>query len=258
MVFETPAAYEVYYGKNQGEQIIDGYCPSCHRETTYHLTSATPNRVEWDYINKRHAYDTINLYCVRNRSHSIKFNLYIKNGILQKIGQFPSLADIANDQNRIFKGLLNKVDASELHKAIGLASHGVGIGSFVYLRRVFERLVKHRFDEFKEQESWNDDKFNRLRMHEKIDLLKDHLPQFMVQKKKVYSILSSGIHSLTEEKCLSAFGFIKQSIIIILEEDRRNKEELSLRKDLESAIAAFSGNENDLELEIDPPIGEDE
>jgi hypothetical protein len=56
---------------------------------------------------------------------------------------------------------------------------------------------------------------------------------------KIYSILSLGIHELNEEECLTAFEILKKSIIYILEEDIRKKEELAARKDLERAIASF-------------------
>ena len=82
---------------------------------------------------------------------------------LQKIGQFPSLADIAIDESKTYRTVLTPEDSSQFHKAIGLAAHGVGIGSFVYLRRIFERLVISRFAEFKTVEGWADDDFpNRM------------------------------------------------------------------------------------------------
>jgi hypothetical protein len=75
-------------------------------------------------------------------------------------------------------------------------------GSYVYLRRIFERLIKGRFDEFKETEKWSEEDFLKVRMHERIELLKEHLPEFLVRNKKVYSILSLGVHELDEKVCL--------------------------------------------------------
>ncbi len=60
-----------------------------------------------------------------------------------------------------------------------------------HLRRVFERLILSRFNEFKVQEGWNEDEFKAMRMERKIDRLKGHLPEFLVENRKVYSILSS-------------------------------------------------------------------
>jgi hypothetical protein len=36
-----------------------------------------------------------------------------------KIGQYPSLADVANDGSKVYRSVLK----DELHKAIGLAAH---------------------------------------------------------------------------------------------------------------------------------------
>jgi len=60
------------------------------------------------------------------------------------------MADIAIDEMRQkYRLVLRGDNWAELYKAVGLAAHGEGIGSFVYLRRVFERLIRSRFDEFK-------------------------------------------------------------------------------------------------------------
>ncbi len=53
---------------------------------------------------------------------------------IEKVGQYPSLATIANDEVSQYRKDMNPIDAQEFHKAIGLAAHGVGVGSFVYLR----------------------------------------------------------------------------------------------------------------------------
>lgn len=163
----------------------------------------------------------------------------IDNLVIQKVGQFPSLADIANDEANKFRSVLNKEDSSELHKAIGLAAHGVGIGSFVYMRRIFERLVYSRFHEAKDANQWNEEEFLRLRMNEKVHFLSGHLPSFLVENSRIYSILSVGIHELSEAQCLSYFEMLKQSIIIILEEDKARKEEKQRREAFARTIAGF-------------------
>lgn len=55
-------------------------------------------------------------------------------------------------------------------------------------------------------------------MEEKITLLKDYLPEFLVENKKMYSILSVGIHSLSENDCLKYFETVKIGIELILDE----------------------------------------
>ena len=101
--------------------------------------------------------------CTRNKDHKIQFLFRLDKPFIQKIGQYPSLADIANDESRQYRQVLNAKDGAELHRAIGLAAHGVGVGSFVYLRRIFERLVYKRFEEFKDVEGWDAADFNSNR-----------------------------------------------------------------------------------------------
>ena len=55
-------------------------------------------------------------------------------------------------------------------------------------------------------------------MDDKISLLKRNLPEFLVQNKSLYSILSKGIHELGESECMSAFPITKLGIELILDE----------------------------------------
>lgn len=224
---------------------VDGYCTICKRETTFRSTSRISvnlhNAEERAKLKEYSHPDTIKIVCARCSQEYVYYYLFNKLNVT-KIGQHPSLADIANDESSSYRSVLEKTDAAELHKAIGLAAHGVGIGSFVYLRRVFERLVYSRFNQFKATEGWLDDEFRKLRMTEKIDLLKDHLPEFLVTNSKIYSILSLGLHELSDENCLAFFNPLKLSIKIILEEDKKKKEEIALKKLAADAIAKFDSS----------------
>ena len=62
-------------------------------------------------------------------------------------------------------------------------------------------------------------------MDDKIELLKASLPDFLVSNRKLYSILSKGIHELDESICLSAFHVIRTGIEIILDEKLREIEQ---------------------------------
>jgi hypothetical protein len=55
-------------------------------------------------------------------------------------------------------------------------------------------------------------------MDEKVESLKDYLPSQLVGMKRIYSILSDGVHALTEEECLALFPALKLSIELILEQ----------------------------------------
>ena len=56
---------------------------------------------------------------------------------------------------------------------------------------------------------------------------------------KIYAILSLGLHELSEDKCLAFFEPLKLSIKIILEEDKKKKEEFALKKLAAEAITKF-------------------
>ncbi len=220
--------------------VVDGHCSECGRQSTFHRTHGDINILKLDEATKSVPAFFFKLGCARNKAHEIVFLFRFTNNCIQKIGQYPSLADIANDESKTYRKVLNANDSAELHKAIGLAAHGVGVGSFVYLRRVFERLITQRFNDFKDHEGWTDADFVGRRMDEKIELLKGHLPDFLVRNKKVYAILSKGIHELAEKECLAAFEMLKHAIFFVLDEDKRKKEELERRRKAEHAIAKFS------------------
>jgi hypothetical protein len=217
---------------------VDGHCFYCHKAATFHRTTAVAVGL-LDQLVQDSEGIAFEIACARDQHHKILFVLKLKDGLVQKIGQYPSLADIANDESRTYRTVLDKEDSAELHRAIGLAANGVGIGSFVYLRRVFERLINRRFEELRVRESWNDADFMAKRMAEKVEFLKDHLPDFLVQNKKMYAILSKGIHELEEDECLAAFEMLKNAIFFILDEDKHKREQLELRIKAEKAIASF-------------------
>lgn len=222
---------------------VDGYCVKCRKETTFERVHGRLNDLQLNQVAQGFSvWETFTLRCARDESHGVKIYFYINAHEIQKVGQYPSLADIANDETKHYRKILSKNDAAEFHKAIGLAAHGVGIGSYVYLRRIFERLIQNRYDEFKQSEGWNDADFASLRMIERIEFLKNHLPNFLVENKKIYGILSRGIHELDETQCNGFFPILKSSIVVILEEDKRNKEEAARKAELKKAIDQFGAN----------------
>ena len=79
--------------------------------------------------------------CTRNMNHKIHYFFEVHKFSIRKIGQAPALVDIALGEFAKYRKALKQDYYREFTKAIGLASHGVGIGSFVYLRRVFESLI---------------------------------------------------------------------------------------------------------------------
>ena len=182
---------------------------------------------------------TISLFCSRNKDHILRFDIRLHNHKMQKIGQFPSFADLHFFDTLKYKSALNKTAAyQEFTKAIGLASHGIGIGSFVYLRRIFESLIEEAHQIARVKPDWNEEVFTKGRMVEKIQILATHLPDFLVENRSLYGILSKGIHELSESECLDAFPVVKLGIELILDAKIREIEE---QKKLDEARKAIQG-----------------
>ena len=143
---------------------------------------------------------------------------------IQKVGQYPSVADLHSAKIKRYRKVLSPEDYRELNRAVGLAAHRVGIGAFVYLRRIFERLIEEAHQIARHDSAWDEDLFLRSRMPEKIAFLASHLPSFLVENKSLYSILSKGLHDLSEDECLQFFSVTQLGIELILEERITTKE----------------------------------
>lgn len=94
---------------------------------------------------------------------------------------------------------------------------------------------------------WDEDLYRRSRMDAKIDLLKEHLPGFLVENRGLYGILSVGVHTLSEDECLAAFPAVRLAIELILD-DRLEEHERDMKlKSAAQSIAALkqSGGRTD-------------
>jgi hypothetical protein len=65
-------------------------------------------------------------------------------------------------------------------------------------------------------------------MEKKIEFLHDHLPVFLVQNRKLYNILSAGIHELTEAQCAEGYELARLGITLIVEEEIAQAERTKL------------------------------
>lgn len=249
LYFELPlySSIDVLGGLDEIQRIYrprelrcDSYCSICEKQTTFMVgTIHVPGGVPFDKLDTSFRRDIGKAQCLRCENSIIIW--FEKRGLnITKIGQTPSLADIANDESKVFSKLLPKSVTADFHRAIGLSAHGIGIGSFIYLRRVFEFIIFNKFSENQKANGWDKDEFDKLRMKEKIEYLKEFIPEFLVTNKKIYGILSKGVHELTEEECLKHFAILKQSILIILEDDKRLSDEAARKEQFTKDIAAIA------------------
>jgi len=203
---------------------IDAHCIWCEKESVFDTSEYLyTNYAEWHWNEsgfRRNAFK-----CSRDPEHKY-YVYYLKLGqnSFLKIGQWPSTADFQIPQAEKYRKILGDDQYKEMTRGIGLAAHGVGIGSFVYIRRVFENLIEEAHQLTKKDGEFDEVVYKKARMDERIEILKNHLPDFLVENKVIYSILSKGIHELTEEECLQYFETVKIGIEQILDEKIIQKE----------------------------------
>ena len=138
--------------------------------STYKVYPSRTNGVE--HLYKYGGVSQTTLVCVRTGE---EFYVYVdydeEQKIFQKIGQYPSIASFHISQIKKYDKVLNKEKLKEFTRAIGHAANGVGIGSFVYLRRIFEQLIEEAHIKTKGDNGWVDETYLKQRMAEKIELL---------------------------------------------------------------------------------------
>lgn len=216
---------------------FEGYNPILKTETTYKIYSYTSCN-DFNPIMKFFHTSGVKYIKVKCKRSDDIFDFFVKivknksEHYIVKVGQTPSVADFHISEIKKYNKILSKEKQSEFTRAIGLAANGVGIGSFVYLRRVFEHLIYETFEICKSEGIVTEEIFNKEKMSEKISLLSSHLPSFLVENKNMYSILSKGIHELDEEVCLQFFDALRVGIEIILDE---KLEEFNKKKKMEEA-----------------------
>lgn len=178
--------------------------------------------------------------CTMDEKHHLDYAVLTTNNSIMKIGQYPSVADLTFPELDTYKKVMSKEDRKEFGRAIGLYASGIGAGSYVYLRRILERLLsqakKNVGDEI------DTEAFDKAHVGEKITMLSSHLPSMLTDNAVVYGILSKGIHELTEEECITYFPVLKDCLYMILDqwEDMRKREEKE--KEISAALSKIATN----------------
>jgi hypothetical protein len=212
---------------------IDSYCNKCRNNSTFktdkdtellkinielRLFDQTPGNAhdtsrEW-FIKNVNKVIYFKFDCARDESHNIIYVFLVQADGIIKIGQYPSDRDLLdNNISKTIRKLIKdketyKLCSDYLNKSMILNSEGFGIASVLYLRRVFEYVVNSTLDY---------DTTLYIPMDEKIKN-SEYLPKQFKENKKVYSILSDGVHNLSDEECSNIFKVIYSGMIILLEE----------------------------------------
>lgn len=223
---------------------FDAYCISCNKDSTFKTGRSygggAGQPVDADWMLKP-GYVDVEVTCQRHANHKYLFVFHYDGSRLVKYGQLPSLEDVSGADIRKYAPFLRDGYFGELKRATGLASHGIGIGSFVYLRRIFEKLIQDHHADVRRQGK-EVKGFAGLRIEEKIEALKSVLPEALVRNRAAYGILSIGIHELDEDTCRRYFPVVRAAIINILEQDFQKRQSEQTAADLENEISRISGD----------------
>ncbi len=219
------------------DQKIDGPCIHCGKDTTYVRKNPVPRYALSEILSYSRTLSFV-MTCSRDNRNEIEifFKTYPEEYAFLKIGQFPSIASLTKGEIGKYRKILGSPLFSEFSRGVGLISHGVGIGAFVYLRRVFENLIEEAHQLAAKGAGWDEGKYAKGRMDDKIELLNTLLPSFLVKNKVLYGIMSKSIHELDEQECLDIFPVAKLGIEMILDEKIRLKEQEEKVKEAEKLI----------------------
>lgn len=229
---------------------IDCFCIECSTHSVFKPSNNIPKSAPSQQGGREYLGGQPSIYqkefnCSRNPSHQLNFFIKWKDGLLSKVGQTPALADIAEQDVKKYRNILGETFYNELSKAVGLYAHGIGVGAFVYLRRIIENfIITPAYEEANKSPQWDDKIYQKSRIGEKITLLKDHLPDFLVQNKSIYGIISKGLHELTEEECKEYFPTLKTCLEFILTELATKKETEQKKREMQLALATIVNKGN--------------
>lgn len=277
-----PIGYDVHYSDDikilmefmSNEYKVYGKCPDCNKSLAMSVLSYKPldkellNKPIWSYaeddwegenltdykmkeiienICNSHKYIDKYFSCpICQQIYRSSFTLIFHNGelFLIKTGQYYSLRDFnENYTNRLVKDLKSKELRKEYEEALITHDEGHSVAAYAYMRRVIEKIIFQKFNEKQRDKSIDD--FKQLHFYEKIQYLKNDLPE-LLQDKKIYDLSSAGIHTLTEDECESYFPILKQTVELILIDEAKQRKEKLLRKqltnDLENATHEIKRN----------------
>ena len=221
---------------------IDTYCVECKDRSLFVVAYPDLGLARADIRDRlqRPYICVIQAKCSRVNEHvaCYVFRLHEKDGVT-KIGQYPSAADTAKQDLKKYRKVLSDEHQKGYTKAVGLFAHGVGAGSIVYLRKIFEALVEEAHQEAIQDAAWlsaHGAEYSALRMGEKVAALDKFLPSDLVQHPRLYGFLSQGLHGLTEDKCLELFPMLMMAVEFILDQKLEKLEKKQKREALDKLL----------------------
>ncbi len=178
--------------------------------------------------------------CAMHDWHHMDFVALASDDKFMKIGQYPSLADLSFPELKEYKKVMSEENEKELKRAIGLYASGIGVGSMVYLRRIFERILNEAGKRAITEEKITKEEIETEHVDKRIKLLEDYLPKTLVDNPVFYKIISKGIHELSEEECIEYFPVLKMFIISTLRQWEKMRKDAEDEKSMAKSLGQIA------------------
>ena len=221
---------------------IEVFCVQCNSMRPFRPASRESAQSKFSFYEESSPRIIELIYkCTAEEEHTLLFFLRMANNGLEKIGQLPSAADL----QRPLPGQLRRrfpKDCEDIARAKGLAAHGIGAGSFVYLRRVIERLLRRAESQTVRDGSASPADLSRLRVSERFHALAPTLPPMIASDPTIYALLSAGVHELDEKTCRDYFPVLLDSVLHVLHEELSSIETSDRAKKLKSKLLEMKGD----------------
>ena len=241
---------------------IEVFCPRCEKDRVFKRPTsywANDNRKDKNAFSElfpsyRFNIEQYNFECTKDSNHKLFYTImcFVENNkkYMIKIGQFPSRTDLSRPTFLKYKKLKNNY-YQDLNRATGLFDSGIGIGSFIYLRRIIEQLIEQAGNRAINEAKITSEQFEfrkidcerqtRNTVVEKIILLRGYLPDVMADSPQIYSIVSKGVHELSEEECLGYFPILQSGIQMILDDLLAQQQRLENERTYKDEIGRIVG-----------------
>ena len=244
LVYYRDTDFDDVYAQTLLSERLESLQNICYEEV--HNGKDNSSTLEWDWKNWEVANAVrvivFKFMCSMDCSHTIDYIVITDGCKMRKIGQYPSVADLSFPELKEYRKILSKQDEKEFRRAIGLHAQGIGIGSFVYLRRIFERIIDIAKQKAITAGTLDEETYKDARVAERIKMLADYLPKTLVESTSFYGIVSKGIHELSEEDCIAYFPVLKEFIFMILRQWEQLRKEKEAEKQIKDSLDKIAAN----------------
>lgn len=223
---------------------LDLYCPDCQADKTFIYESCDSSYIMG--IFRRNETSTTsypNIKSIVYKCPSCNKKIYIEflffDDYMIKIAQYPALCEMSRDELKKFQKnkVIDKEYFKEIQKAEVCAGDGYFVAAFTYMRRVFENLIKNIFKDNQQSIGIHYEEYIKKRTDEKIAIIKNYLPIDDDVYMPLFSLLSEGIHALTEEECAENYNLLKSVLLELLVTFKAKKEQEERRKQVKELLA---------------------